>query len=58
MYEHGHVLPTLASAGMFQLLFGKSIPEIFPALFDQLQAELQQNRCRFHEQLKRRFESA
>lgn len=54
MYEHGHVLPTLSSAGMFQLLFGKDIAEIFPALFEELERELEQNRYRLERHLAER----
>ena len=44
MYERGRILPTLASAGMLQLLFGLSVAEIFPELFRQLEQGLETNR--------------
>ena len=44
MYERGRVLPTLTSAGMFQVLFGLSVAEIFPELFRQLEQGLEANR--------------
>jgi transcriptional regulator with XRE-family HTH domain len=43
MYERGRVLPTLTSAGMFQVLFGLSVAEIFPELFRQLAEGVQAN---------------
>jgi transcriptional regulator with XRE-family HTH domain len=39
-YERGRVLPPLASAGMFQLLFGINIAEVFPSLFEQLEKKI------------------
>jgi transcriptional regulator with XRE-family HTH domain len=44
MYERGRILPTLTSAGMFQLLFGLSVADIFPELFRQLEQGLETNR--------------
>lgn len=44
MYERGRILPTLASAGMLQLLFGLSVADIFPELFRQLEKGLEANR--------------
>jgi len=41
MYERGRALPSLSSAGMFQLLFGLNITEIFPGLFRRLEQELE-----------------
>jgi transcriptional regulator with XRE-family HTH domain len=46
MYERGHTLPTLAAAGMFQLLFRINIAEIFPGLFGKLEQELESRRQR------------
>lgn len=43
MYERGHILPTLTSAVMFQLLFGLSVADIFPELFRQLERGLEAN---------------
>jgi len=44
MYERGRILPTLTSAGMFQVLFGLSVADIFPELFRQLEQGLATNR--------------
>jgi|1185.fasta_scaffold00023_7 transcriptional regulator with XRE-family HTH domain len=44
MYERGRILPTLPSAGMFQVLFGLSVADIFPELFKQLEQGLEANR--------------
>ena len=44
MYERGRILPTLTSAGMFQLLFGLGVADIFPELFRQLEHGLEANR--------------
>ena len=44
MYERGRILPMLTSAGMFQVLFGLSVADIFPELFRQLEQGLEANR--------------
>lgn len=44
MYERGRILPPLACAGMLQILFGISIAEMFPHLFQALELELQTKR--------------
>jgi transcriptional regulator with XRE-family HTH domain len=44
MYERGRILPTLTSAGMFQVLFGLSVADIFPELFRRLEQGLEANR--------------
>jgi transcriptional regulator with XRE-family HTH domain len=44
MYERGRILPTLTSAGMFQVLFGLSVADIFPELFRKLEQGLEANR--------------
>ncbi len=41
IYERGRTLPTFASAAMFQIIFGLNIADIFPALFRELEAELE-----------------
>jgi transcriptional regulator with XRE-family HTH domain len=46
-YERGRALPTLASAGMFQLLFGVNVAEIFPSLFEQLEKRISLKRQLF-----------
>jgi transcriptional regulator with XRE-family HTH domain len=53
MYECGHVLPTFAVAGMFQLFFGLNVSEIFPGLFDELERDLEANRQRLNQRLER-----
>ena len=53
MYERGHVLPTFAAAGMFQLLFCINVAEIFPGLFEELQRELEANRLRLRTRMER-----
>ena len=52
-YERGHVLPNLAAAGMFQLLFHVNVADIFPGLFQELQRELEANRLKFAHSLER-----
>jgi len=54
-YEHGRALPTLAVAGMLQILFEASIADIFPELFSKLQRELEADRQKNHRSLARRF---
>jgi transcriptional regulator with XRE-family HTH domain len=56
MYERGRVLPTLTSAGMFQVLFGLSVAEIFPELFRQLEQELEAKRQRVGRRLMGRHQ--
>ncbi len=56
MYERGRILPTLASAGMLQLLFGMSVAEIFPGLFRQLEQGLEANRQKVGSRLMRRYQ--
>lgn len=56
MYERGRVLPTLASAGMFQLLFGLSVADIFPELFKQLEHGLEANRQKVGKRLMGRYQ--
>lgn len=53
LYERGHVLPTFAAAGMFQILFEVNAAEIFPGLFEELQKELEGNRLRLRTRLER-----
>lgn len=55
-YERGHVLPNLAAAGMLQLLFRVNVAEIFPGLFQELRRELEANRFRLAQSLKRMVE--
>jgi ribosome-binding protein aMBF1 (putative translation factor) len=54
MYERGKTLPTLASAAMFELLYGLSIAEIFPGLFKKMEKQLEESRQRLRLHLKRR----
>jgi transcriptional regulator with XRE-family HTH domain len=56
MYERGRVLPTLTSAGMFQVLFGLSVAEIFPELFRQLAEGVQANRQKVGRPLMGRYQ--
>ena len=56
MYERGRILPTLTSAGMFQLLFGQSITDIFPGLFRQLEQGLEVNRQKVGRRLMGRYQ--
>jgi transcriptional regulator with XRE-family HTH domain len=56
MYERGRILPTLASAGMLQLLFGLSVAEIFPELFRQLEQGLEINRQKIGRGLMGRYQ--
>ena len=55
-YERGHVLPNLAAAGMFQLLFRVDVAEMFPVLFEGLQRELETNRVRLAHRMERMVE--
>ena len=55
MYERGRILPTLASAGMLQLLFGLSIADIFPELFRQLEQGLEANRQKVGQRLMGKY---
>lgn len=57
LYERGRVLPTLAVAGMLQILFDVNVTDIFPELFSNLQRELEANRQKNHRSLARRFYS-
>lgn len=52
-YERGHVLPNLAAAGIFQLLFRVNVADIFPGLFQELQRDLEANRLKFAHALER-----
>lgn len=52
-YERGHVLPNLAAAGMFQLIFHVNVANIFPGLFQELQRTLEANRLKFAHSLER-----
>jgi transcriptional regulator with XRE-family HTH domain len=52
MYERGKVLPSLTAAGMFQLLFGENVADIFPGLFEVLEKELAQNHHRITQHRK------
>ena len=56
MYERGRILPTLASAGMLQLLFGLSVADIFPELFRQLEQGLEANRKKVGRRLMERYQ--
>jgi transcriptional regulator with XRE-family HTH domain len=56
MYERGKVLPSLAAAGMFQLVFGENIADIFPGLFEGLEKQLAQNHHRLAQHRKVRSE--
>jgi transcriptional regulator with XRE-family HTH domain len=56
MYERGRILPTLTSAGMFQLLFGLSVADIFPELFRQLEHGLEANRQKVGKRLMGRYQ--
>jgi transcriptional regulator with XRE-family HTH domain len=56
MYERGRILPTLTSAGMFQLLFGLSVADIFPELFRQLEHGLAANREKFGRRMMGRYQ--
>lgn len=53
LYERGHILPTFAAAGMFQILFEVNVAEIFPGLFEELQRELEANRLRLRTRMER-----
>jgi DNA-binding XRE family transcriptional regulator len=55
MYERGRILPSLASAGMFQILFGVNLAEIFPHLFQKLELELQTKRQRAQTRMAERM---
>jgi transcriptional regulator with XRE-family HTH domain len=57
MYERGRSLPTLISAGMFQLLFGLSVADIFPELFRQLEQGLEANRQKVGRRLVGRYQT-
>ena len=52
MYERGKVLPSLGVAGMFQLLFGENIADIFPGFFQGLEKELAENQYRITQHRK------
>jgi transcriptional regulator with XRE-family HTH domain len=56
MYERGRILPTLTAAGMFQLLFGLSVADIFPELFRQLEQGLEANREKIGRRLIGRYQ--
>jgi transcriptional regulator with XRE-family HTH domain len=56
MYERGRILPKLTSAGMFQLLFGLSVADIFPELFRQLEHGLEANRQKVGKRLMGRYQ--
>jgi transcriptional regulator with XRE-family HTH domain len=56
MYERGRILPTLTSAGMFQVLFGQSVADIFPELFRQLEQGLEANRQKASKRLMGRWQ--
>lgn len=56
MYERDRILPTLTSAGMFQVLFGLSVAEIFPELFRQLEQGLEANRQKVGKRLMGRYQ--
>jgi transcriptional regulator with XRE-family HTH domain len=56
MYERGRVLPTLTSAGMFQVLFGLSVAESFPELFSQLEQGLKASRQKVGRRLMGRYQ--
>ena len=56
MYERGRVLPTLTSAGMFQLLFGQSVADIFPELFRHLEQGLEADRQKVGRRLMGRYQ--
>ena len=43
MYERGRILPTLAAAASFELLFGRRVSDIFPGLFEGLKTDLEAN---------------
>jgi transcriptional regulator with XRE-family HTH domain len=53
MYERGRILPTLTAAGMFQVLFGLSIADIFPQLFRQLEEGVKAHRLKTGLHLRR-----
>lgn len=55
MYERGRAIPPLACAGMFQILFGVNIAEIFPHLFQRLELDLQRKRQRTHNRMAERM---
>jgi transcriptional regulator with XRE-family HTH domain len=57
MYERGRILPTLTSAGMFQLLFGLSVADIFPELFRKLEQGLEANRQKVGRRLMGRYQT-
>jgi transcriptional regulator with XRE-family HTH domain len=53
MYERGRALPSLTAAGMFQVLFGLNIADIFPELFRQLEEGIKANRQKTRHRLRR-----
>ena len=55
MYERGRTLPSLSTAAMFQLLFGLNVSDIFPALFRQLEQELESKHQRFGRRVAERI---
>jgi transcriptional regulator with XRE-family HTH domain len=56
MYERGRILPTLTAAGMFQVLFGLSVADIFPELFRQLEKGVEANRQKAGRHLRERMQ--
>jgi transcriptional regulator with XRE-family HTH domain len=57
MYERGRILPTLTAAGVFQLLFGLNVAEIFPALFRRLEQELESKRQKLGRRVPERVQA-
>jgi transcriptional regulator with XRE-family HTH domain len=56
MYERGHILPTFPAAASFEVLFGRSVSDIFPDLFSRLKAELEESLQKKGHKLIRRTE--
>jgi transcriptional regulator with XRE-family HTH domain len=57
MYERGRILPSLPAAVSFELLFCRSVAEIFPGLFERVKTELENKLQKRGPALARRSEA-
>ena len=55
-YERGHLMPSLASACLFELLFKIPLADLFPAFYKELGKELEANKRKLKRKIINPFE--
>ena len=56
MYERGHLMPSLASACMLELLFKIPLGDLFPDFYKELGKELEANKRKLKQKIINPFE--